>query len=346
MQWLFDSITPPSAKFEQLALEHQLQLTKPAGSLGDLETLAIRLAAMQATIKPSINRVWVSVFAADHGIATESVSAFPQAVSVEMVKNFLHGGAAINVLSQYVQAEFEVIDVGLVTTLEFPSLIVDKSALGTANFLTQAAMTKIQLNQALNAGKFAVKRALSQAAQIFIGGEMGIANTTSASAIACAILNQEAKVLTGAGTGVFGDKLQHKIQVIEQALARHQAHLKTPLEILQYLGGFEIAALVGAYIFAAQQKLPILVDGFIATVAALVAIKLNPLVKSWCFYAHQSQEHGHAMVLEALTVKPLLNLNLRLGEGSGAVAALPLLQMACLLHNNMATFAQAHITTT
>jgi nicotinate-nucleotide--dimethylbenzimidazole phosphoribosyltransferase len=310
-----------------------------------LEELAIRLAAMQQTQQPTIERVWISVFAADHGIAAESVSAFPQAVTVEMVKNFACGGAAINVLARYLNADFEVVDVGLVENSGIASVIVDKCSFGTANFLQQPAMSQLQLERALNAGKSAVYRAVEKQAQLFIGGEMGIANTTSATAIACALLNQAPQLLTGAGTGLDDAAISHKAKVIQAALNKHQDGLDNPLTVLQTFGGFEIAALVGAYLFAAQQRIPVLIDGFIATVASLVAIKINSAVKSWFIYAHQSQEKGHHLLLEALQVKPLLDLSMRLGEGSGAAIAVPLLQMACKLHNEMATFAQAHITT-
>lgn len=345
MDWVFNQVATPDHGFAQLAATRQTQLTKPPQALGLLEELAIRLAAMQQTERPGIERIWISVFAADHGIAAASVSAFPQAVTVEMVKNFANGGAAINVLARYLSAEFEVIDVGLLQTLDLSNVIVDKSGFGTANFLQQAAMTEAQLVHSLNAGKNAVQRAIEKQAQLFIGGEMGIANTTSASAVACALLQQSPQLLTGAGTGLDAAAISHKARVIEAALNKYQSFLDKPLSILQTLGGFEIAALVGAYVFAAQQQLPVLIDGFIATVASLVAIKINPAVQAWFIYAHQSQEKGHQLLLETLQVKPLLDLSMRLGEGSGAATAVPLLQMACHLHNEMATFAQAHITT-
>jgi nicotinate-nucleotide--dimethylbenzimidazole phosphoribosyltransferase len=345
MDWLLNTVSAPHPDFARLAKLRQTQLTKPAGALGELEDIAIRLAAMQQTERPCLERVWISVFAADHGIAGEAVSAFPQAVTVEMVKNFAQGGAAINVLARYLQADFEVVDVGLLQTVNSDAVIIDKSSFGTANFLQRPAMTLAQLDHALAAGKSAVNRALAQQAQLFIGGEMGIANTTSASAISCALLNQAPQLLTGAGTGLNDEAIFHKTVLIQIALNKHHDLLDSPLAILQTLGGFEIAALVGAYIFAAQQQLPVLIDGFIATVAALVAIKINPAVQSWFFYAHQSDEKGHQLLLQALQVKPLLDLSMRLGEGSGAAVAVPLLQMACKLHNEMATFAQAHITT-
>lgn len=345
MDWLFDDIMPPDENFRQKALQKQAQLTKPAGSLGMLEMLAVRLAAMQRNNRPEIERVWVSVFAGDHGIAAENVSAFPQAVSVEMVKNFATGGAAVNVLSRHVKADFEVVDTGLLQTPESSGVVVDKSAQGTANFLHEAAMDRMQLNHALDAGKNAVNRAMAKKAQLFIGGEMGIANTTSATAMACALLKQKPCILTGAGTGLDNDGISRKATIIEQALDRHHNDLRQPLDILQRLGGFEIAALAGAYIAAAQQGLAVLVDGFIATVAALLAITINPPLQAWLIFAHQSEEKGHQAVLQALDARPLLNLSMRLGEASGAVVAVPLLQMACKLHNEMATFEQAQITT-
>jgi nicotinate-nucleotide--dimethylbenzimidazole phosphoribosyltransferase len=345
MDWLLTDVSRPSTHFKKLAQEKQRQLTKPEGSLGQLETLAIQFSAMQQTITPTIERVSVTVFASDHGIACEQVSAFPSSVSVEMVRNFVTGGAAVNVLSNYIAADFEVVDVGLLQTLDLAEVIVDKRARGTANFLQDAAMTVNQLNHALIAGKKAVQRALSKKSQLFIGGEMGIGNTSSATAIACALLKQDPQHLTGVGTGLNLKAVRHKTQLIAQALTYHQSQLTTPLAILQVLGGFEIAALVGAYIYAAQQQLPVLVDGFIASLAALVAMKINPKVCHWFIYAHQSAEKGHLCILQALNAKPLLNLSMRLGEASGAIVAVPLLQMACKLHNEMATFEQAQITT-
>jgi nicotinate-nucleotide--dimethylbenzimidazole phosphoribosyltransferase len=345
MDWLTDKTEPPDTDYYKKALYRQSQLTKPSGSLGLLEDIAVRLAAMQRTEQPAVNRVWVSVFAADHGIAEESVSAFPQAVTAEMVKNFADAGAAVNVLSRFVNADFEIIDVGLIKAVDVPAVIAERVGNGTANFARQAAMTEAQMQTALTVGKSAVKRALMQRAQLFIAGEMGIANTTSASACAVALTGLSVEQLTGAGTGLSNEAIKHKAKVIKKAISFHQPLLKTPLKVLQYLGGFEISALVGAYIYAAQQRLPVLIDGFIASVAALLAVIINPGIQSWFFYAHCSQEKGHQLILKHMQARPLLNLNMRLGEGSGAVAAVPLLQMACKLHNEMATFEQAEITT-
>ena len=344
MEWLFDAVIAPDDAFKERAQQRQNQLTKPEGALGKLELLAIRLAAMQQSLSPTLERISVSVFAGDHGITAENISAFPQTVTAEMVKNFAEGGAAVNVLSRFTSASFEVVDVGLSQMISLKNIIVDKMALGTANFLQQSAMTVDQMDYGLMAGRKAVQRAFTLKSQLFIGGEMGIGNTTSAAALACALLNTPPHLLVGAGTGLDSKAISHKIHIVELGLKKHRNFLITPLDILQRLGGFEIAALVGAYVFAAQYQLPVLVDGFIATVAALIAVRLNPQVAPWFFYAHQSEEKGHAIVLNALNVKPLLNLSMRLGEASGALVAVPLLQMACKLHNEMATFEQAHIT--
>ncbi len=346
MDWLFAAIPSPADDFLDKARDRQAQLTKPPGSLGRLEELALRLAGLQSTDTPSVNRVWVSVFAADHGIAEERVSAFPQVVTAEMVRNFASGGAAVNVLSRYVGATFEVIDVGLREAISLESVICRRAGDGTANFSRQPAMTETQLESALNAGKAAVERALNGQAELFVGGEMGIANTTSATAVACAMLKIQAAELTGAGTGLNPAQIDHKSRVIQDALVKHRTLLASPLAILQTLGGFEIAALVGAYVRAAQRRLPVMVDGFITTVAALCAVEVNPEVRAWLFFAHRSHEKGHRRLLAELGVQPMLDLEMRLGEGSGALAAVPLLQMACRLHNEMATFAEAKITNT
>lgn len=345
MQSLFEAITAPCPAFYQRALERQAQLTKPPGSLGMLENLAARLAAMQHRDQPRVDNIHISIFAADHGIAAEGVSAFPQAVTAEMVKNFAAGGAAVNVLARQVNAHFEVVDVGLLQPVELPTVINNRAGCGTANFKTQKAINESELYVSLAAGRAAVNRALASEADVFIGGEMGIANTTSASAIAAALLDIPARDLTGAGTGLNDQQVMHKTYVIEQALQHHHKHLQEPLAILQALGGFEIVALVAAYVRAAQNGLPVLVDGFISSVAALAAVKINPGCADWFFYGHLSEEKGHKIVLDALTAEPILQLHMRLGEASGAVMAVPILQMACQLHNEMATFTQANITT-
>jgi nicotinate-nucleotide--dimethylbenzimidazole phosphoribosyltransferase len=342
--WLAQPCAALNESSRVAALERQGQLTKPPGSLGKLEDLAVKLAAMQGTINPRVERTQISIFAADHGVAAEGVSAFPQAVTAEMVKNFARGGAAISVLARQINAALEVINLGTVFPVaSFASVRDEHIAAGTANFATGPAMTDAQLAAAIQAGRAAVLRAKQTGAQLFIGGEMGIANTTSASAIACALLHESPQLLAGPGTGLDSTGVAHKAAVIQRALDLHKANLTKPLDVLRHVGGFEIAALAGAYLAAAQNGMSVLVDGFISSVAALAAVRLQPGVRHWLLFAHTSAEPGHQRVLAALDAHPLLQLGMRLGEGSGAATAVPLLQLACALHNNMATFAEAGV---
>ena len=346
MSWLDKSIAVISEQAIQEANERQLQLTKPPGSLGKLEELAVKFSAIQKTQKPQVNNVQISIFAADHGIANENVSAFPQVVTTEMIKNFSRGGAAISVLAKELGANLEVIDLGTVVEVgELTGVISSRIASSTENFAQQAAMTEEQLDKAIDAGAAAVQRAIDSGAHVFIGGDMGIANTTSATAMACAYLNKAPAELAGPGTGLDEKGVSHKAKVIEQALKKHQALSLSAIEILRVFGGFEIAALVGSYISAAQYGLPVVIDGFIATAAALAATKIKPGCDTWFIYAHQSHEQGHRLILEALNAEPLVNMNMRLGEASGAAVVIPLLRQACALHANMATFAEAGVST-
>ena len=346
MSWLEKPISEISEQAIQEANDRQLQLTKPPGSLGKLEELAVMFSAVQKTQQPKIENIHISIFAADHGIADENVSAFPQVVTTEMIKNFSRGGAAISVLAKELNANLEVIDLGTVVEAgKLDGVISNRISSGTENFAQQAAMSEEQLEKALNAGVSSVKRAMDSNAHVFVGGDMGIANTTSATAMACAYLNKKSIELTGPGTGLDKKGVSHKAKVIEQALIKHQASSLNAIEILRFFGGFEIAALTGAYISAAQQGLPIVIDGFIATVAALAAIKIKPGCDRWFIYAHQSHEQGHRLILEALNAEALVNLNMRLGEASGAAIVIPLLQQACALHSNMATFEEAGVST-
>ncbi|MGE0081931.1 MAG: nicotinate-nucleotide--dimethylbenzimidazole phosphoribosyltransferase [Thiohalomonadaceae bacterium] len=321
----------------------QRVLTKPLGALGELEHAAIRLAALQGTACPGVDKVHVAVFAGDHGVAARGVSAYPQAVTLEMVRNFARGGAAISVLARTLGATLEVINLGTVCDEDIPGVITRRLGRGTADLSGAPAMTAEQLAAALEAGRESAMRAAHAGAQLYIGGEMGIGNTTAASALACALLGADPRQLTGPGTGVTEAGVAYKVAVIEEALAFHRAYLRSPEEILRRLGGFEIAALAGAFIACAQAGLPVLVDGFITTAALLAAERLRPGVRDWCLFSHGSAEPGHAFLLQALEARPLLSLDLRLGEGSGAAVAVPLLRLACALHNGMATFAEAGV---
>lgn len=344
LDWLNQPVVKLDVNLSQQASDHQSQLTKPPGSLGRLEEIAVRLAAMQQTQAISLDKVHIVVFAADHGVAAEGVSAFPQAVTTEMVKNFARGGAAISVIARELGASLEVVDVGsVIPTGPLEGVVDNRIAAGTANMASQPAMDENQLAEALLAGQDAVMRGLNQGMQLFIGGDMGIANTTAATAIACAVLKQPALNLTGPGTGLDESGVKHKAAIIQSVLAIHANSLNTPLDILRHVGGFEIAALCGAYVTCAQQGVPFVVDGFIASSAALVAVNIQPDVKHWMFMAHRSAEPGHRCMVEAIGMEPLLDLGMRLGEGSGAAVAVPLLRMAVATHSQMATFAEAGV---
>ncbi|MBK8181433.1 MAG: nicotinate-nucleotide--dimethylbenzimidazole phosphoribosyltransferase [Candidatus Competibacteraceae bacterium] len=341
-QWYGNPICSPYQAVLAAARERQAQLTKPPGSLGRLEEIGIALAAMQGSQQPRVDHIWISVFAGDHGVTAEGISAFPQVVTAEMVRNFARGGAAISVLAEEWKARLEVVNVGTVQALEdLPGVVEARVGPGTVNFVNGPAMTIEQLEEALMAGHDAAGRAAINGAHLFIGGEMGIGNTTSASAVACSLLAWPASQLAGPGTGLDAAGITRKAHVIERGLTLHRSD--QPLVALQRLGGFEIAALAGAYLRCGQLGIPALVDGFIATTAALVAVRLRPELAAWLFYGHCSAEPGHRHLLKTLDVKPLLELGMRLGEGSGAAAAMPLLRAAAVLHARMATFAEAGV---
>ncbi len=342
--WWQSSPTAIDEKMRLAAETRQANLTKPPGALGKLETSAIQLAALQGSEQPNIDKVHIAVFAGDHGVAAEGISAFPQAVTAEMIKNFATGGAAISVIATELGAQLEVINMGTAFDPGDIAGVINLSiGPGTENFCQQAAMTEAGISKALNAGYETAQHAKSAGAQLFIGGEMGIGNTTVAAALACAFLDTKPERLAGPGTGIDEQGVLHKIKIIQQALDLHQPQADSAHEILRRLGGFEIAALTGSYLACAQIGLPVLIDGFISSVAALAAIRLCVDAAPWFLYSHTSAEPGHRLVLEALNANPLLDCGMRLGEGSGAAATVPLLRLACALHNNMATFAEAGV---
>ena len=345
MSWWLEACKQPSMDAKQQAEAHQLQLTKPTGSLSELENTAVQLAALQNTAKPQVDLPWITIFAGDHGVMEENISAYPQAVTRQMLQNFTTGGACISVIAKEYQAKLQVIDCGSVgETYEYAGVERYCIAQGTANFAKTVAMTEAQCIEALNLGRKSVEDAVAAGASIYVAGEMGIGNTCSASAVACFLLNEPAEKLTGVGTGIRAEQLAHKKQVIDQALALHKDYVgNDAFKALCTVGGLEIAAMTGAYIRCAQLGLPMVVDGFITTVSALLAVRLNPAVRDWMLFGHQSAEYGHVRLLLELNANPLLKLNLRLGEGSGAGAALGVIRLACSLHNNMATFAQAAV---
>ena len=341
--WIEMVCAVPCAVSRAAAEARQRQLTKPPGSLGVLETLAIRLASLQATDRPRAALVPIVLFAGDHGITAQAVSAYPSGVTVQMLCNFAGGGAAIAVLARQLGSALSVVDTGTLARAPIAGVIADKPRRGTRDFSQEPAMTAEELSFALAAGQRAIGRAAAGGADLVILGEMGIGNTTAATAIATALLGASAEDLVGAGTGLDAAGVSRKARVIAAALQKHRLKAASPMSILAAVGGLEIAALTGAIIAAAQARIPVLIDGFIVSVAALAAVRINASCAPWLIYSHRSLERGHQIVLDALSAEPVLDLKLRLGEGSGAALALPILRLACALHTQMATFEEARI---
>jgi nicotinate-nucleotide--dimethylbenzimidazole phosphoribosyltransferase len=320
------------------------QLTKPQGSLGRLEELVIKLAGITAQERPCFPHKGVIVMAADHGVANEGVSAYPQEVTAQMVQNFLAGGAAINVLAQRVGARVIIADMGVATDLpEHPNLIRKKIGRGTQNMALGPAMSLEEALLAITAGIKILQSESARGLDLVAIGEMGIGNTTAASAIVAAITGRSVADVTGHGTGIDQDKWQHKVNVIKRALAVNHPDPTEPVEVLAKVGGYEIAGLVGVILAASAQRLPVVIDGFISGAAALVATELCPPVRDYLIAAHNSVEVGHRIVLEHMGLVPLLNLDLRLGEGTGAMIALHLVDDAIAIRDKMATFADAGV---
>lgn len=344
--WWTGACQAPSATHAARAVARQQRLTKPPGALGRMETLAVELAALQASDRPRAARVPVLLFAGDHGVVAQGVSAFPAQVTVQMLANFAAGGAAIAVLARELGLPLHLRDVGTLAEGAVAGAVVDKPCRGTRDLSVEAAMSGAEVAHALDAGRRAVDEA-GEGADLMLLGEMGIGNTTAASALACALAGLPVEGLVGAGTGLDDARIALKQAVVERALALHGVAItaapQPALEALRRVGGLEIAALAGAMVAAAQRSVPVLVDGFIVSAAALAAVRLNPGVRDWLLFSHCSAERGHGRLLAALDATPLLQLDLRLGEGFGAALALPLLRLACALHNDMATFAEAAV---
>lgn len=322
-------------------LQHKLDnKTKPVGSLGRLEALAQRLGLILGTEVPELHQPQLVVFAGDHGLAARGVSAYPSDVTWQMVENFLAGGAAVNVLARQHGIGLTVVDCGV--RHEFaprPGLLVRKLAQGTADALETTALTAAQCDQALANGSALVRELPGNALLL---GEMGIGNTSAASLLLSRLSGLDIADCTGAGTGLDAAAVQRKIAILREVLERH-GDARSPLAALTALGGFEIATMVGAVLQAAVERRVIVVDGFIASSAVLVASALQPLVLQRCVFAHRSGERGHALMLAHLKAEPLLDLGLRLGEGSGAAMAWPLLVSACAVLGEMASFESAGV---
>ena len=327
------------------ALQHKIDhKTKPLGALGRLEDLALQIGLIQNSLTPQLNKPTMLVFAGDHGIAASGVSLYPQAVTAQMVLNFLNGGAAINVFAKQNNMQLRVIDAGVNHQFKaHPNLINAKIANGTANFLHEAALTQAQCEQALTFGASLTVKEIEAGCNVLGFGEMGIANTSSASCLMSILCGLPIAQCVGRGTGLDDAGMVHKTTILKKAIEYHAINAQNTLQMLATFGGFEIAMMAGAMLGAAEQKVVLLIDGFIASSALLVASKLQPNILQYCVFAHCSGEAGHRQLLNYLGATPLLDLGLRLGEGTGAALALPLLQAAVNFLNDMASFESAGV---
>jgi len=344
------TIQTVSRQFDELIQAKIDGKTKPLGALGQLETTAKALARVQVMITGKIDSLIITrpsliIFAGDHGVAAEGVSIAPSEVTGQMVANFATGGAAINVFCRQLGWQLSVVDAGILNEPTAPLNVINQR-LGciTQPLHKAAAMTLTTVEQGFAMASSLIKQTKANGSNLVAFGEMGIGNTTSASAIMAAIMQISAEETVGKGTGVSDDVVVKKQKVVAQALELHQHKLADPMQLLACLGGFEIVQITGAMLAAAEEKLHILVDGFICTAAAMVAIQINPAVKDYMIFAHCSGEQGHQKMLQWLGVKPLLNLGLRLGEGTGGALALPLIKAAVAFYNDMASFEQAKVT--
>ncbi len=338
------AILPLDEDAMRAARARQDLLTKPRGSLGRLEELSIQLAGMKADPFPSVERKAVIVMAADHGVTLEGVSAYPAGVTRQMVLNFLRGGAAINVLAHQARARVTVVDIGVASDFEpLPGLIRRKVMCGTRNLARGPAMTREEAEQALQVGMDVLQQEASGGLDLVAAGDMGIGNTTPSSAIAAAMTGLPAVQVVGRGTGIDDDGLERKRNVIEQALTVNQPNASDAMDVLHKVGGLELAGLAGVMIAAASRRIPIVLDGFISTASAMIAVGLAPDVREYLIASHQSVEIGHRAMLQHLKLTPLLDLNMRLGEGTGAVLAFHLIEASTRILREMATFEEAGV---
>jgi nicotinate-nucleotide--dimethylbenzimidazole phosphoribosyltransferase len=320
--------------------------TKPRGSLGRLEDLAAQIAAIRGTVSPEPLRAAIVVAVADHGVASEGVSAYPQEVTLQMLDNFAAGGAAISVLARRADADLIVVDAGVIDASGHAAVRDARMGAGTANAVAGPAMPREQAAEAIRRGEELARELTSAGATVVALGDMGIGNTTAAAAICCALLGCEPSAVCGPGTGLDAHGIEHKASVVQRVLDRNAPDASDPLGVLAAVGGFEIAFLTGVSLGAAAERAVVVVDGFITGAAALVASRLEPEVVGYFVAAHRSPEPGHTAILDALDLEPLLDLGMRLGEGSGAALALPLISAARDILVEMATFAEAGVTDT
>jgi nicotinate-nucleotide--dimethylbenzimidazole phosphoribosyltransferase len=341
---VIQNIQPLDDTAMQSAQTRQNMLTKPQGSMGRLEELSIQLAGVYHKSIPVIKDKVIVTMAGDHGVVAEGVSAFPQEVTPQMVLNFLNGGAAINVLARHIGARVVIVDMGVAHDFEpHPSLVVKKVAKGTANMAWGQAMTRAQAEQAILAGMEVVEEEIKRGLDIVGTGDMGIGNTTPSAAIAATLTGESPAKIAGRGTGVDNEGLKRKISAIERALAVNRPNPKDGLDVLAKVGGFEIGGLAGVILGAAANGKPVMVDGFISTAAAMIAVTIAPAARAYLISAHRSQEFGHSLMLKWLGLKPLFDLDLRLGEGTGAALGISMAEAACKILSEMATFGEAGV---
>ena len=338
------SIGSVDRTIEPQIVAHLNDLTKPPGSLGRLEEIALQYCLVTGTAKPRMGKKRICCFAGDHGVADEGVSAYPKAVTPQMVMNMLAGGAAINVLSRHAGADLVVVDMGVDDPLEHAKgLCRRKVRRGTDNFTRGPAMSVKETEQAIAAGIELAMDARKDGVTLIGTGDMGIANTTPATALFAAYLGCPVESITGRGTGIDDTCLQHKVEVIKKALDVNRERLATPLGTLAAVGGLEIAGICGLVLGAAASRMPVVVDGFIASSAALAACRICPAVKDYLFFSHLSQEQGHKVVLKEMDARPILSLDMRLGEGTGGALAMLVIEGALKVYNEMATFSSAGV---
>ncbi len=340
-------IQPVDCGWIEQAKARQMQLTKPPGGLGRLEEIAGRLAAIQGTLRPSVTGPRILVFAADHGVCDEGVNPYPQAVTAQMVVNFLRGGAAINALARVAGAQLEIVDAGVAHDIpDKQGLVCRPIGRGTWNFCREPAMTLEQAEAALTLGIEMAASACAAACTLLGIGEMGIGNTTAASALTAALTGREPATVIGRGTGADAACMARKLNAVERALALHLGHISGPLDLLARLGGFEIGAMCGVCLGAAANRCAVLVDGFIAASSAAMAAKFSEPVRDYLFASHRSTEPGHEPLLDLIGQRPLLDLEMRLGEGTGAALAVPIVRAAVEAFTRMATFKSAGVSKT
>ena len=337
-------VRPLCARSMEEARKRQDSLTKPRGSLGKLEDLSVQLAGIQRTARPAIRHKVILTMAGDHGVVDEGVALYPREVTVQQVLNFLGGGGGVNVLARHVGARVVLVDMGVAHDFEpREGLQVRKIARGTANLYRGPAMTGEQAVRSLEEGIAAVEEEAAKGMDILGTGEMGIGNTTPSTAIACAVTGVPVPLATGRGAGLTDEGLKRKIAVIEGALALHSPDPRNGIDILSKVGGFEIGGIAGAVIGAASLGIPVAVDGFISTAAAVIASLVCPACRDYMICSHKSVEIGHEYLLRYLEAKPLLDLDMRLGEGTGAALAMSLAEAAAKVLNEMATFESAGV---